>query len=205
MITDEMLEQLREQVSHLLSPHRYNHTLGVERMAAFLAGKCLPDKVPEARVAALLHDITKELSEEQHLELLLKNNVTPSDVDSSSAALLHSQTAPFYVLDKFGQFASPEILSAIEKHTTADTDMSILDKIIFLADFIEDTRPYPDSKSVSAFVKDSMTSENTADNISVLDRACVMEIDSTISSLKRRGRALNPKTLLARDALISKK
>ena len=204
MITDEMLEQLREQVSYLLSPHRYSHTIGVEKMAVFLAKKCLPDKVSEVRVAALLHDITKELSKEQHLEILHENNVAPTDSDSSSTALLHSQTAPFYVLDKFNRFASPEILSAIEKHTTADVDMSILDKIIFLADFIEDTRPYPDSKSVSAFVKDSMTSEDIDDNISVLDRACVMEIDSTISTLKRQGRAVDPKTLLARDALISK-
>lgn len=205
MITDGMIKELREQISHLLSPHRYSHTLGVERMAAFLASKCLPDKVSEARVAALLHDITKEFTAERHLKILDENNVAPLDSDPFlSSALLHSQTAPFYVMDKFSRYATSEILSAIEKHTTADKDMSVLDKIIFLADFIEDTRPYPDSKLVSAFVMDAMISKDINENISVLDRACVMEIDSTISSLKERGREVNSRTLLARDSLISK-
>lgn len=203
MITEEMLLNLREKISRVLSPKRFNHTLGVERAAEFLARKCLPQKIMEARAAALLHDVTKELSYEEHFDIILRNGIFLTEEEKELPALLHALTATVLIRETFSEFASEEILSAVAKHTTGEADMTILDKIVFLADFIEDTRIYPASLTTARFVKNSMKTRNVKANLIALDRACVMEIDSTISHLGRLGKKINTKTLLARDALIS--
>lgn len=204
MITEQMIIALREQVSYRISQRRFNHTLGVERAAEFLARKCLPEKIQEARAAALLHDITKELSTEEHLDIVNKNGISLTQEEMAIPALLHSRTAPAVIKKDFPEFATEEILSAIDKHTTGSAEMTTFDKIVFLADFIEDSRTYPASLTTARFVKNSMKTKNVGANIFVLNQACVMEIDSTISHLKHFGKTINSKTLLARDALISK-
>ena len=204
MITEQMILELREQISTRLSPRRFNHTLGVERAAEFLARKCLPEKVFEARAAAILHDVTKELSFDEQMDIIRKNSVFLTEEELSLPALLHSHTAVAVIQSDFPECATEEILSAVDKHTTGDENMSVFDKIVFLADFIEDTRVYPASLSAARFVKESMKTKNIKANIYVLNRACIMEFDSTIEHLKRTGRKINSKTLLARDSLISK-
>ena len=76
MITEEMLLTLREEISMRLSPRRFNHTLGVERAAEFLSQKCLPSKMMEIRAASLLHDITKELSYDEHIQLIKQGRIS---------------------------------------------------------------------------------------------------------------------------------
>ena len=77
-------------------------------------------------------------------------------------------------------------------------------EIIFLADFIEDGRKYPDSLATRKYVFDNMESGNIPKNISVLHRACLMEIDSTLSHLKTMGKDISGRTLMAKKSLISK-
>ena len=204
MITEQMLVELREQISIRLSPRRFKHTLGVERAAEFLARKCLPERVFEARAAAILHDVTKELSFEEQLDIIRENSIILTEEELSIPALLHSHTAVAVIQSDFAKFATEEILSAVDKHTTGDENMSVFDKIIFLADFIEDTRVYPTSLTTARFVRESMKTKNIGANIYALNKACIMEFDSTIEHLKRTGRKINTKTLLARDSLISK-
>jgi len=204
MISEEMLNNLRERVSSMMSEYRYNHTIGVEKMALYLARYCLPEKTMEVSAAALLHDITKELPYQSQLELVKKARLDLDEDTLSTPSVLHSLTAPYVVKRDFPDFATDEILSAIEKHTLGDEEMSILDKIVFLADFIEDSRSYPDSLTTAKFVRNSMRKGYISNNLSVLDRACIMEFDSTLSHLARLGREVNKKTLLARDSLLSK-
>ena len=203
MITEQMLLSLRDRISKILSAKRFNHTLGVERAADFLARRCLPEKVMQARAAALLHDVTKELSQEEHIDIINRKGITLPDEESKIPALLHAVTATVIIEEEFSEFASEEILSAVAKHTTGDAYMTVLDKIVFLADFIEDSRIYPASKSTAVFVKSSMKTQNIKANLLALDRACVMEIDSTVAHLERLGKKINSKVVLARDAMIS--
>ncbi|MBR5140281.1 MAG: hypothetical protein IKV16_04420, partial [Clostridia bacterium] len=97
-----------------------------------------------------------------------------------------------------------EIESAISSHTLGNENMSVFDKIIFLADFIEETRTHSDCIVTAEFVYNSMRIGRVEENISVLNTACIMEIDSTIISLKKRNIPVNRMTLLARGSLISK-
>lgn len=204
MIKKEKLDRLRQQVSLLLSERRYNHTLEVEKMAVLLAAYCLPEKSDEISAAALLHDITKELSPQCQLKILEKAGCALSADEINLLDVIHSFTAPYVVRDDFPDFATDEILSAISKHTLGDADMSVFDKIIFLADFIEQSRLYPDSISTRRFVLDTMKPGAIDENIAVLNRACIMEIDSTIAHLVKNGKPLNKKTVLAKASLISK-
>ena len=132
MISDKMLEMLRERVFLVLSKRRYNHTLGVEKMARFLALHCLPEKIKEISAAALLHDITKEIDLELQYEILKDNNDGILDMKCDiSPEIIHSFTAPYIVKRDFSDFAIDEILSAIAKHTVGDAYMSVFDRIIF--------------------------------------------------------------------------
>lgn len=204
MITEQMLLGLREKISKILSPKRFNHTLGVERAAEFLARKCFPQKIMQARAAALLHDITKERSFEEHIDIIKQKGISLTLEECEIPALLHAITATVVIEKDFPEFASEDILSAVAKHTTGAPDMTTLDKIVFLADFIDDSRAYPASLTTARFVKNSMRTKNIRANLLALDRACVMEIDSTVSHLERLGKKINAKTVLTRAALLSK-
>ena len=205
MITEEMLAPLRDEVCAILSEHRFRHTLAVEKAARFLAEHCLPDKITEIAAAAILHDVTKELSVEDQVRIVSENGLDVDVNDKSFSKVAHSYTAPIFVKEKFPAFATPEVLSAIEKHTLGDVNMTVFDKIIFLADFIEKNRTYEDCISTAKFVYDSMKLGEVSENVSILDKACIMEIDSTINSLIKRNLSVNERTLLTRSALISKK
>ena len=204
MNSEEMLKKLRDSVSSRLSDKRYIHTLGVEKMAAKLAEFCLPEKKFELSVSALLHDITKEEAPAFHLEILSRPEGILYKDELSSTQVLHSFTAPYIIKRDYPEFATEEILNAVEKHTVADSFMSVFDEILFLADFIEDGRKYPDSVATRKYVFDNMESGNVAKNISVLHRACLMEIDSTLSHLKTMGKDISERTLLAKKFLLSK-
>ena len=203
MITEEMLQNLRHSISLRLSERRYLHTLGVEEMATFIAAHCLPSKVCEASAAALLHDVTKEIAIDDKIEMLKSEDISSEFRESIPNEVLHSFTAPVVVKTDYPDFAGEEILSAIRKHTIGAENMSTLDKIIFLADFIEKSRTYPDSVNTRKFVLDSLKPSKVNENIKVLNRACVMEIDSTIAHLTRRGAKINDATFLAKKSLIS--
>ena len=82
--------------------------------------------------------------------------------------------------------------------------MSIFDEIIFLADFIEDGRKYQDSVMTRKYVFDNMKHGNISENTSVLHRACVMEIDSTLRHLESIGKQASKRSILAKASLLSK-
>lgn len=204
MISESMIEALRERIEKILSAPRFSHTLGVERCAERLAELCSPDKKTEIRAAALLHDVTKELSFDEHIKILSENGFPLSEEDKSSSGVLHSFSAPFVIARDFLEFCDSEILSSVFKHTLGDEEMSVFDEIIFLADFIEETREYDSSIKVRGFVFENMKNDQIEENVKILHRACLMEIESTVSHLSKAKRPIHTKTKKAMDALIAK-
>lgn len=204
MNREEMLKNLRNSVSSKLSEKRYIHTLGVEKMSVMLSELCLPEKKFELSAAALLHDITKEESVQFQQQIFSLENAKDEEADVFDNAVLHSFTAPYIIKRDYPLFATEEILSAVEKHTVGDEDMSIFDEIIFLADFIEEGRKYQDSVLIRKYVFDNMKLGNISENLCVLHRACIMEIDSTLSHLESIGKQAARRSLLAKASLLSK-
>ena len=126
----KVIYKIREQLKDGLSEKRYQHTLGVEYTAACLAMRYGAD-IAKAELAGLLHDCAKEYSEEQ-LRAMCKDY-------QGSDKTLHAVCAPIVARNKYG-IEDTEILSSIRWHTTGKANMALLDKIIFVADFIEPCR-----------------------------------------------------------------
>ena len=202
MINEEMLIELRTSVSLRMSKKRFEHTLGVEKATGKLASIWLPERTTELAAAALLHDISKEMPEAAQIELILREEPLFSKNDLKCTPALHSFSAPYVVKCDFPLFATEDILSAVGKHTLGDVEMSVFDEIIFLADFIEESRTYPNAVRTRNFVFDSIKCRKT--DIKLLHKACIMEIESTISFLTKEGREINERALLAKETLLSK-
>ena len=202
--SEKDIEILKEKVKDRLSPNRFAHTLGVMRAALKLAELCIPKYVRDAEVAALLHDISKEYSTDEQYELIKEYGIKVDDEDAQSPDILHSFTASAVILRDFPDFSTPEILSAVYNHTIGSPDMTVLDEIIFLADYIEEGRKYDSCISVRNFVFDNMENGEFEFNVKILHRACVMAIDYTLDNLLSKNKPINTKNILTKNTLLSK-
>ena len=202
--SNEDIEGLKAEIKRRLSESRYLHTLGVARAAELLAVLCAPELVDEAVVAALLHDVSKEYSHNEQLHIISEEKISIDREDESTPAVLHSFTAPAVIKRDFEKFATPNVLSAALYHTIGSPDMSVFDEIIFLSDFIEDTRSYDSSIELRKYVFSNMKRGATEDNIMVLHNACIKSIDFTMDHLKKNKKHINSKNILTRNALLSK-
>jgi len=131
-------KSLRRQMEKVQDEKRYEHTLGVAFTAAAMAMRYGGD-IKEAEVAGLLHDCAKCMSHEEQLRLCKKNKLKVTAEEKANPFLLHAKVGAFLAKEKYG-VESEAICQAILYHTTGHPDMTLLDKIIFVADYIEPTR-----------------------------------------------------------------
>lgn len=136
MTKDEILKKLEGA----LKRKRYDHSVGVAYTAAFLAIKYNYD-MDTAYIAGLLHDCGKYMSDSESLDYCKKHKIEISEVEKEVPALLHAKIGQ-YIAKKEYNIDSDEILMSIRWHTTGRKDMSLLEKIIFTADYIEPNRTH---------------------------------------------------------------
>jgi len=134
-------EQIYDKLKEVLSPKRFKHSLGVMETAVKLAEQYGAD-VKKAELAGLLHDCAREMKVEDILKICRQNNIKTDDISLMQPKLLHGPVGSIIAREEYG-IEDEEILSAIYCHTTGRKDMSTLDKIIFLADYIEPGRDFP--------------------------------------------------------------
>ena len=204
MITEKTLTELRRSVEERLSGSRFSHTLGVERAAELLGEYCLPREILPLRAAALLHDIAKELSFDEIVSLLKENEFSLTDGDLLSPEILHSFAAPFVIRSDFSEFAEQKILSATEYHTVGNEEMSLFDEIIFISDFIEDTRKYDACKKMREYLLSSLKPDDFDTNALWVHKACINTIEFTEKYLREREKPINERMLKAKFALKAK-
>jgi len=132
------LKKVRKAMEKTLDPKRYEHTLGVEYTAAALAMRYGAD-IKKARLAGLLHDCAKCLSDEKRLKICRKHNISVNEVELRNPYLLHAKVGSFLAMDEYG-VKDTDVINAILNHTTGRPGMSMLEKIIFIADYIEPGR-----------------------------------------------------------------
>ena len=204
-IDDAALDALRAQLPGMLSGKRARHVLGVERMAVTLGGLFTPD--PESilllRGAALLHDITKELSTDEHTAILRAHGEEPSECDIRAPKTLHARTAALIIPERFPQFADPRILSAVRWHTTGREGMTVCDKIIYFADYIDDTRTYPDCVRLRELFFEAEPEKMPYEaRMLHFDRLIAMSFDMTLRDLIAEGLPISPDTIAARNSIL---
>ena len=134
------LRKIRKAVQKAQDAKRFEHTLGVEYTAAALAMRYGSD-IDSARAAGLLHDCAKCLSDEKRLSICRKNHIPVTEVERKNPFLLHAKAGAYLAREKYG-IKDPDILNAIRSHTTGRKNMSLLEKIIFVADYIEPGRKH---------------------------------------------------------------
>jgi nicotinate-nucleotide adenylyltransferase len=180
-------EELRPIALSYLKPKRMPHVLGTETTAAALAQKYGAD-VTDARIAALLHDCTKKLDMDEQLALCEHYGIELDDLERRALKLLHSKTGAAIARDVFG--VKDEIYSAILWHTTGKPDMTLLEKVIYLADYIEPTRDFPGVEELRRAVWED------------LDKGMLMGLNDTIREMEERGNPIHEHTRMARDYLL---
>ena len=138
MKTIEISQKLRKELQKELKPDRFDHTLGVAYTSANMAFIYGAD-VQKALIAGMLHDCAKCLTHEEQVKICEKNNIEMTEVERKNHSLLHAKVGVYLARKKYNIY-DPEILDAIRWHTTGREDMSLLEKIVYIADFIEPNR-----------------------------------------------------------------
>ncbi|MDD3415988.1 MAG: bis(5'-nucleosyl)-tetraphosphatase (symmetrical) YqeK [Lachnospiraceae bacterium] len=132
------IRKIEEHLKDILTEDRYTHTLGVAYTSASMAMAYQGD-MEQSYVAGLLHDCAKCISDEEKIRICDKNNIYLSDLERKNPYLIHSKLGSYLAQMEYG-ISDQEILSAIQYHTTGKPDMSLLEKIVFTADYIEPSR-----------------------------------------------------------------
>lgn len=164
---------IKRSLSKQLDPKRYEHTIGVAYTAAALAMRYHAD-VEKAYLAGLLHDCAKCIDTDEKMALCKKYKVKLSEFEIENPFLIHAKLGSCLAEKKY-EITDPDILSAIRYHTTGKADMSLLEKIVFSADYIE-----PGRKIIPGL-------EEIRETIFVdLDRAVCMILEGTMRHLKNK-------------------
>ena len=202
MITETMLDALREELRMKMNPFRYKHTLGVEKEMRAMAALYMPTDVACAAAAGLLHDITKGFSEEEQFAYCENNGIPISDDERISYRILHAKTGAHYVKKHYPQFADQRILRAIARHTTATEDMSTFDIMLYLADFIEEGRAYADCVALRRMYYENIDLR-AADKECFLREVFLKALDLSLKELLHENRAVSLETVRARNQMLA--
>lgn len=132
------ISRMKRKIKPHLDRDRYEHTLGVMYTAGALAMRYQVD-LEKALVAGLLHDCAKCLSSDKKIKLCEKYQLSISEIERKNPGLLHAKLGAFLAYKKY-HIQDTEIIDAIANHTTGRPDMTMLDKIIYIADYIEPNR-----------------------------------------------------------------
>ncbi len=177
-------------VKGLMSEYRYTHSLGVRDEAVKLA-KIYGADQKKAYLAGLLHDIIKDFTFEQSVELASKYNVILEPIDTVEHKLVHGHIGAYYVKNQL-QIDDEEVFDAIYYHTTGKAEMPLLTKIIYIADIIEPNRTYSGVDELRELAYRD------------IDKAVLLGLKNTITKLTNSGRMLHTATVNAMNYLIWK-
>ncbi len=135
---NEKIQKIKKELKKELDKNRYHHTIGVMYTAASLAMRYEYD-IEQAMLAGLLHDCAKCIPDKEKLAICRKNAIQMRDIEIENPFLLHAKLGAYIAKEQY-KISDSEILHAIEVHTTGEPAMNLLDKIIFVSDYIEPAR-----------------------------------------------------------------
>lgn len=183
--------EITAELALRLSPKRLQHSLGVSKSAESLAEQfgCNREK---AKLAGLLHDLAREVPMNELLPRAQAFGIVVNDVEQAQPILLHAFLAAKMAEAEFGVHDA-EILQAIMMHTTGGSDMTLLDKIVYIADVIEPQRTFKGVDEIRKIAKVD------------LDKAMLVALDQSIYHIMKNGGLLHPATIAARNAILLKK
>ena len=177
------MEKLEQAVISLLKPNRVAHVLGCRDTAVAMARHWGVNETDAAR-AALLHDITKALDGERQLTLAGEYGIILTDFQEKYPKTLHALTGSVVAEQLFGE--NEAVVQAIRHHTTGKANMNLLEKIIYVADYMEPNRDFPGVEKLRELA------------FSDLDEALKFGLTMTLNYLNQQGSEVSPES---REAL----
>jgi nicotinate-nucleotide adenylyltransferase len=172
-------EELEKTVVRLLKPQRVPHVLGCRDTAAELARIWGADETDAAR-AGLLHDVTKALDGRLQLTLCKEYGIILDDFSSKNPKTLHALTGSLVAERIFGE--NEAVVSAICSHTTGKPNMNVLEKIIYVADYMEPNRDFPGVEKLRHLAYTD------------LDKALKLGLEMTLEMLRSQNRQISPES-----------
>ena len=183
------MEKLEQVVVRLLKPNRVAHVLGCRDTAVAMAKHWGVDEVDAAR-AGLLHDITKALDGPRQLTLVGEYGIMLSAFQQKNPKTLHALTGSLVAERLFGE--NEVVVAAIKHHTTGKADMNLLEKIIYIADYMEPNRDFPGVEKLRELA------------FTDLDAALKLGLTMTLELLNQQGSEVSPESREALDWLNRK-
>ena len=180
------VDELRPIAMSFLKPKRMPHVLGTEQEAVRLARQYGAD-VTKAQIAALLHDCTKKLNRDEQLALCAHYGIVPDPLERQTLKLLHAKTGAAVARDLFG--VDDDIYNAIYWHTTGKADMTVLEKVIYMADYVEPNRVFDGVDDL----RDAVHTD--------LDMGLLMGLQDSIEEMTERGNPVHYRTVEAKEYL----
>lgn len=181
-------QKLKELLKSRLTEKRYYHSLCVAEEAQRLAKKYGVDE-SKAYLAGLLHDITKNSPQNEHLKIFSDSAIILTDIEKNAFKLWHAISGAAYVENTL-EIKDKEIIDAIRYHTTAKEKMSVFQKVLYIADFTSKDRDYDDVDVMRRLCNES------------LDKAMKYALNYTIRELCDKNAAIHPDTFKAYNELI---
>ena len=199
-ITETFLNEVENVIKNYVHSKRLTHTLSVEK-EAFNLGKIFgldENTLNKLKLAGLLHDITKELSTSDQINLCQKYGYNISIDDLNSPKVFHSITGAYLAKELFKNEVDDEIFNAIRFHTTGKENMTLFEKIIYLADYIEELRTFPDCIEL----RNLFYSNENIDE-SHLNKILLISFDMTLKNLIADNSHIHMVTIKARNYLLN--
>jgi predicted HD superfamily hydrolase involved in NAD metabolism len=179
--------QALELVKAQLTEHRYQHTIGVMETAIKLAKRFGAD-VSKAEISAIFHDYAKFRPKEEMRQIII-NEKLPKDLLLYNEELWHAPVGA-YLVKREASIVDPEVLNAIRFHTSGRPGMTLLEKVIYLADYIEPGRHFPGVEEVRELAEEN------------LEDALIKSIQNSIVFLMKKNQAIYPDTFLTYNDLV---
>lgn len=184
-------EEIENDVKSVLSEYRFTHSLGVAKKAIELA-KIYGVQEEIAKKVGIAHDIAKEMTDEEMIEYAKANNIRIDEIETVKPSLLHGKIGADIAAKKFG--FTQDMINAIKWHTTGRENMSMLEKIIYVADKTEENR-----KGTRFNLEKSR--ELSTQNI---DETLIFLMNEFITNNVKNEWLIHPETINARNELLLK-
>lgn len=183
-----MIEEIKRDLIKNISKNRYEHTLRVVACSEKLA-KIYGVDIDETRLAAFLHDSAKFPSKEKIFEMSKELGLLDDEIYFYNKEIIHASLAAKIAEDKYG-IRDKDLLNAIKYHTTGRANMSLLEKIIFMADYIEPSREFKGIEEIRDLAfKD-------------LDKSILLALNSNLKFLLEKDILISKDTIEARNYLM---
>ncbi len=181
-------EDYKKLIKGRMGEKRYRHSVNVSKEAVRLAEKYGAD-VQKAKIAGILHDVTKETPFDEQLKIITDSGIILDDVQKNSQKLWHSLSGSIFVQKELG-IDDEDIINAIKYHTSGRADMSLLERIIFIADFTSEERDYDGVEIMRKKADES------------LEEAMAFGLAYTIADLASRNLLIHPNALEAYNQIM---